>query len=339
MTVCKLRRVGWIVTSLWLLGCARGDIVLGTGNVGAPNAASSPFMPAFDAGDPAAFTPQGAPQGVAANSVGQATPAMVGTTSLPSGGVTVPPPTASVEDDAGTTPQPVDRPSAGCRKDPVRPLLRVHGQAASFLLDVPAAYDRRQAYPLVLAFRGTDTSTAEFRAQLALGAIADVLIVYPDPLDSATPWQFQRDMDLVDELISGLGDAYCVDQDRVFAIGDESGGLFANLVGCVRADQVRAIATLSSAPPPPGPCFGNTAVWLLQRTDLDPNTVGSGLGNRDFWATRNGCDVLDPQPVAPTPCVAYAGCARELPVHFCEYAGSTWPGFAITGAWQFFESL
>lgn len=338
MSVCKLRRIAEVVTGLWLVGCARGDIVLGTGAMVAPNAASGTFTPALDAGEAPSSAGQAASQVVAANSVGQGSPAMVATSNLPSGGATVPPPTASVEDDAGT-PKPVDRPSVGCGQEPVRPALRVRGRAASFLLDVPAAYDKRQAYPLVLAFRGVDTSTAEFRAQLDLGSIADALIVYPDPLDSATPWQFQRDMDLVDELISGLGAAYCVDQDRVFAIGDESGGLFANLVGCVRADQVRAIATLSSAPPPPGPCFGNTAVWLLQRTDLDPNTVGSGLGNRDFWAARNGCNVLDPQPVAPTPCVAYAGCTQELPVHFCEYAGSTWPSFAITGAWQFFESL
>src|SRR5262245_8630105 len=110
MSVCKLRRIRGIVASLWLVGCARGDIVVGTGAVGSPNAASGPIMPASDAGEAPAVTPQVAAQGVAANSFGQVPPAMVGTSSVPSVGVTVPPPTASGEDDAGA-PKPVDRPS------------------------------------------------------------------------------------------------------------------------------------------------------------------------------------------------------------------------------------
>jgi hypothetical protein len=322
------------VVSAWLCvscyGCARGDIVLGTAAAETAQAAET----AHDAMDAASDTSEVAPnEPPAANSVTQQ-PTASGTGQQPA----TPPPLTEASDDAGA-PVSVAQTSPGCSRAPVQPDVRVDGQPVRFLLDLPATYDARQAYPLVLAFRGTQSSSAEFRTRLGLQAIADAVIVYPDPLDRDTPWQFQRDMALVDELVTQLSAAYCIDGDRVFALGSDAGALFANLVGCVRAEQVRGIATLTSAPPPPGPCFGNTAVWLLQRTDLDPNTVGSGLGNRDFWATRNTCDLLTPEPVAPDPCVTYSRCSPGLPVHFCEYEGAQWPDFAIKGAWQFFESL
>jgi polyhydroxybutyrate depolymerase len=144
---------------------------------------------------------------------------------------------------------------------------------------------------------------------------------------------------MVDALVSTMGGAYCVDQDRVFAIGDSAGAFFVNLVGCVRADKVRGIAVLSNAPPPPGPCLDNTAVWLLQQTDTDPMTVGNGLGNRDFWATRNSCNVLMPKSIPSAGCVEYAGCSDRFPVHFCEHDGDALPSFAVSRAWDFFRSL
>jgi poly(3-hydroxybutyrate) depolymerase len=208
---------------------------------------------------------------------------------------------------------------------------------ASYELDVPAGYDQTRSYPLVMAFRNSDVGVGAFRAQLNLAAIADAIIAYPNPPDQT--WQFQRDISLVDELMSQLNESYCVDMDRVFALGDGAGALVANLFGCMRGDQIRGIAMLSNVPPPPGPCLGNVAIWLLQRVDTDPMTVGSGLGNRDFWATRNGCDVRMPEPVSPSPCLKYAGCSQDLPVHFCEYRGSAWPTFAVDAAWTFFSAL
>jgi hypothetical protein len=193
----------------------------------------------------------------------------------------------------------------------------------------------------VLAFRGMAQSAAEFRAQLQLATVmgSEAIVVHANPVANGTSWEFQRDIPMVDALVSTLGAAYCVDQDRVFAIGDSAGALFVNLVGCVRAAKVRGIAVLSNAPPPPGPCLDYTAVWLLQQTDTDPMTVGAGLGNRDFWAGRNSCNVLMPKSIMPAGCVEYAGCSDRLPVHFCEHDGNGLPSFAVSTAWDFFRSL
>jgi poly(3-hydroxybutyrate) depolymerase len=212
---------------------------------------------------------------------------------------------------------------------------------ATFLRDLPAGYDKARAYPLVLAFRGTDLSADEFRAQLNLGAVAGAaaIIVHPNPLNDAVAWDFQRDMQLVGGLLAKLGADYCIDLDRVFAIGDGIGAMLVNLVGCVRGDQLRAIAPLSSVPPPPGPCVGRPAVLLMQQRNTDPMTFGNGLGNRDAWAGKNACDNPTSMQAAPNPCVAYTGCAAGFPVSYCEYDGSALPTFAAREAWDFFEAL
>jgi polyhydroxybutyrate depolymerase len=215
----------------------------------------------------------------------------------------------------------------------------VNGARASFLLDLPKQYDKRRGYPLLLAFRGPNQTSEEFRSELNLTSIADAIVVYANPLDPYADWQFQRDVVQVDALLEKLGDAYCVDQDRVFALGKESGSMLANWLGCVRGDRMRAVATLTSAPPPPEACIGSAAVWLLQRTDTDPMTVGNGYGNRDFWAFRNGCDMTMAQAVAGTSCVDYAACVPDIPVRFCEHRGAASPSFAASAAWQFFSSL
>jgi poly(3-hydroxybutyrate) depolymerase len=229
------------------------------------------------------------------------------------------------------------RRSDGCGKEPIPPSPSVDLQALSFLLDLPASYDKTRPYPLVLAFRSMETSADEFRSQLNLASLADAIIAYPNPREIGPP--LQADVAGADELISQLSAGYCVDLDHLFALGDGSGALFANLLGCLRGDQIRAIATFSNAPPPPGPCVGNTGVWLLQRNDTDPSTVGSGLGNRDFWARSNACDLRMPKPVSPSPCIEYRGCSAGSPVRFCEYTGTQWPSYAVSGAWEFFESF
>ncbi|HET8937417.1 MAG TPA: hypothetical protein VFN67_28435, partial [Polyangiales bacterium] len=237
----------------------------------------------------------------------------------------------------------IARPSAGCGRDPASAgtTVTVNGVSADFLLEVPAPYQRARGYALVLAFRGMDQTAALFRDQLQLAAVTSsaAIIVHVNPLSPDTNWDFQRDMPLVSALITALGNNYCLDLDRVFAVGDKEGAMFVNLVGCVRAPQVRAIALLSSTPPPLGPCRTNLAVWLMQQSDAETMTVGNGLGNRDFWALRNGCDLYSPTLVSPAGCVAYANCGAGLPVRYCEHQGAGLPSFAIGAAWDFFEML
>lgn len=336
-----LRRLYSATATVWmgtqLLGCARGDIVLGTGATRSMEVAASaePSLP--DASLAAESTVPVAPHVHGAQQPPMAASGVTGTAQVSTMPVGTSP--ANEDVDAGA-PRPVGRPSSGCGQEPVEREVLVDGVPASFLLDIPEGYDKARAYPLILSFRDLDESAAEFRTRLSLVDDAQAFVVYANPMVDALGWQFRSDIAQVDALTSSLGRAYCVDLDRLFAIGDGAGALFANLVGCARGEQMRAIAMLSSAPPPPGPCYGNSAVWLLQRTDTDPMTVGNGLGNRDFWSSRNACDASKPQQaVGASSCVEYAGCMPGMLVRFCEYRGSNWPSFAVRGAWEFFDAL
>jgi poly(3-hydroxybutyrate) depolymerase len=218
--------------------------------------------------------------------------------------------------------------------------IQVNGMRATYTLDLPLAYDKTRAYPLVFAFRGTNVTADDFRGYLNLAPVtgADAILVHPNCVSDASAWDIPRDTPMVDALLAKLESGTCVDQSRVFAIGHGAGALFVTMLGCLRGDTLRAIAPLSGAPPP-GMCIGQTAVWLAQG-NMDPMTLAAGRGNRDFWAGRNACDTRMPQPVSPSPCVEYAGCNAGFAVRYCEYDGDLGlPSFAASGVWSFFKGL
>ena len=235
------------------------------------------------------------------------------------------------------------RPSNGCGREVVSPetSIQVGALRASYRLDLPQAYDSARAYPVVLAFREENTSLDAFRAELSLPAAtaSEAIVVYPDCLNQAASWDVQRDIGLYEALLPKLAADYCIDLDRVFAVGYGSGALFVNALGCIHPDEVRAIAPLSGAPRPAGACAGQTAVWMLQDKN-DLVLLDASRGNRDFWARQNACDVTMSVPVDPAPCVEYLGCDTRMPVRYCEYDGAAaLPSFAGSAVWDFFSPL
>jgi polyhydroxybutyrate depolymerase len=337
-----------IFAAAWLgmltAACSRGDIILGERGGRLEPAA----VGAFSGVAGSSIAPAGSGGGTIVNEAGSAAGSggeFAGTAGAKvtdsQAGAAGPAGMSGSAADAGPPPT-VARPSSGCGKDPALAdsSVDVYGTHSNYLVDLPVGYARAQAYPLILAFRGTDATADQFRQTLKLTSVAgaEAIIVYANPLNETAAWDFMRDMPLFDALLSKLKSDYCVDADRVFAIGNGAGSLFVNLVGCVNADDVRAIALLSGAPPPPGPCTGSIAAWLVQST-ADPMMLGPGLGNRDFWAQRNSCDVRVSMPVPPIPCVEYAGCTPGVPVRYCEHDSDALPSFVASGAWQFFKSL
>jgi poly(3-hydroxybutyrate) depolymerase len=235
------------------------------------------------------------------------------------------------------------RPSSGCGVDPkpADTTIQVSSMRASFLLDLPAGYDKARAYPVVLAFHDTDNTAESFRRLLDLPSVtgADAIVVHPNCFDDMPSWDVQRDLALFEPLLARLGTSYCVDQARVFAVGYGSGALFVNALGCIRGESVRGIAPLTAAPPPAAGCSSQTAVWLLQ-SSADAATLGTALGNRDFWARQSDCNLGVTVPVEPSPCVEYSGCDIRFPVRYCEYKGDGMlPGFVAGGVWSFFRAL
>jgi poly(3-hydroxybutyrate) depolymerase len=234
------------------------------------------------------------------------------------------------------------RASTGCGLELGAPqaTIRVNGLSMRYVLDLPATYDKTQPYPLLMAFHGENVTAEVFRSQLGLTALAgsEAVVVHPEVPSDAVSWDPQRDIPLVDALRADLAARYCVDEDRVFAVGHGSGAWLVTMFGCMHGDELRGIALLSGAPPP-GMCLGQPAAWLAQNAS-DAMTLGFGRGNRDFWGSRNGCDMGMAAPVAPSPCLAYGGCDVRSPVQYCEYSRSADPpSFAASSMWGYFRGL
>jgi polyhydroxybutyrate depolymerase len=320
--------------------CARGDIILGArgGSLG-PAANGSIDLDASTSG---ATDSGGASAAGSGGSAAGSFSGSAGANGMPAAaGVAAPAGTGGAAADAGASSEGA-RPSTGCGKDPVvsDTNIQIGGLRASYLIDLPSDYDKTRAYPLIMAFRGSGSTTDEFRGYLNLPAVtgADAIVVHPNCPNDATTWDVQRDPSVVDAMLSKLEAGLCVDQSRVFAVGHGTGALFVTMFGCLRGDVLRGIAPLSGAPPP-GMCTGETAVMITQG-NADPMMLGLGRGNRDFWAARNSCDLRMPAPVDPMPCVEYAACDDGYPVRYCEFDGDVGlPTFAASGLWSFFKSL
>jgi poly(3-hydroxybutyrate) depolymerase len=220
--------------------------------------------------------------------------------------------------------------------------IQVSGMSASYIVDLPPNYDKTRPYPLVLAFRASNVTAAQFRGSLNLPQVAgtDAILVHPNCLGDAPSWSEQRDLPLFDMLLAQTVARYCVDERRVFAAGQGIGGYFASVLGCVRADKLRAVAAFAPGVPPGDTCQGEVGVWIAQGNADTATAVANGRNTSIFWGRRNACDITQSTDVDPSPCKQFAGCQPGFPVRYCEYNGGLeLPAFAASGVWDFFKGL
>ena len=74
------------------------------------------------------------------------------------------------------------------------------------------------------------------------------IFVYPDSLHDpelgAVAWAFSstaHDVPFFEALITELAGSYCVDMDRIFALGVSSGGIMSNKLGCFLGDTAPSL--------------------------------------------------------------------------------------------------
>jgi poly(3-hydroxybutyrate) depolymerase len=243
---------------------------------------------------------------------------------------------------AGATSPRMGSPGCGMAPPAADTSIQVAGMSASYLVDLPLSYDATRPYPLVLAFRPSTGTAEEFRGRLNLPQVtgADAIVVHPNCLGDAPNWSVQRDLPLFDALLAQTVARYCVDERRVFAAGDGIGAYFASMLGCLRADKLRAVASVSPGIPPSTPCQGEIAVWIAQSSTDTATALTNGRNTSAFWARHNGCDATRSTAVEPTPCMEFAGCDPGYAVRYCEYSSNPdLPPFAASGLWTFFKGL
>ena len=251
--------------------------------------------------------------------------------------------------------------SAGCGKANPQPgssQQPLNVASHQYYVKLPANYDPDTAYPVIFMFHptGNPLNWAEQNAGFEKNGAKDASIrVYPGAANNGNGWG-SNDVSFFVPLHDQIRENFCVDEARMFAAGESSGGDFVSILGCEFADKLRAVAPCATKDvrdyplnAETRPCTGQvTAVVIHGKND---NVVGPANGplTRDFYVGLNHCgeatqpvqDYTDPM----SNCIEYTECDADYPVFWCqhtdpEYSGTNhgWPHFAGDMLWELFSS-
>jgi polyhydroxybutyrate depolymerase len=210
--------------------------------------------------------------------------------------------------------------STGCGKSsPLVPgasadeSLMSGGITRSYLLHIPRGYRDTAAQALVLNFHGHGSSAANQAYVTGFSAIADsydVIVAYPQGAvgpDHHTGWDTgtarnprTNDVLYVSDLLRHLQSTWCINPDRIYAIGFSNGGGMVNLLACKLAGRIAAFASVSGAyPAVPGGCHPMRPVPFMELHGTGDGVVPyGGSVFKSYppvtrwlqqWAQRDGC--------------------------------------------------
>lgn len=214
--------------------------------------------------------------------------------------------------------------------------IDVGGSTRRYVLVEPLAVDPQKKLPLVFVLHGDGGEAASFheawRFEEASGA--DAFLAYPSGIGYT--WDNDsvlgnRDVELLERLVSELAGRLPIDRERVFAAGYSSGGFLANVTACQRPGLLRAIASNAGGAPykqalvwPNGytRCPGQkpTAMLALHGERDFSVTFDSGRFSAEYWAYVNGCREDEMEPTGYDECRVYRGCQEGKAVGFCRIA-------------------
>lgn len=129
------------------------------------------------------------------------------------------------------------------------------GVKRSYLLHLPRVYTPTNAHGLIFSFhgRGKDAKEQERLSQFSnYNLNPNMLVLYPDGIKNqwqGDPDAKSQDVQLVLDLIEKVQNRYCIDKDRIYAVGKSNGGGFAaNVLAChpIAQNKVRQ-ATLRTS--------------------------------------------------------------------------------------------
>lgn len=252
--------------------------------------------------------------------------------------------------------------SKGCGKvdRKARTTIAVDGVERSYLLDEPADYVSHDPWPLIVAFHGRTNSNEEIRQYFGLNRSADeYFVAYPAALQKDTGtfhWSDPgdklstlRDIEFFDAIVAEIGDAHCIDMDRIYTVGHSLGAWMANNVACARGDVVRGSAIVGGSGIV-APCAGPSAAMIINNPDdtLSPHKGVEAV--RDLRLKTNACsgETRETQPQSLL-CKEYTDCDGGNTVVWCpheidrdkrgNYYPHLWPDGTGEVIIEFFDDL
>jgi poly(3-hydroxybutyrate) depolymerase len=207
---------------------------------------------------------------------------------------------------------------------------------------LPTGYDPMRAYPVIVLLHGCGNGTNNVPMERQTGA--DAIVIRGTGSASGTCWESganSADVTFFDAMVADTKQRFCTDTGRFFVVGYSSGSWLANQLGCIRANVLRAGATVAGGNPGTRNCMGKFAHMFVHDRGDTSNQISGSISARDRLLDVNSCGT-ETAPQDPSPCVRYQGCDPGYPVVWCETMGQnhnrqdnvTAPAF-----WKFFQEF
>ncbi|MCM4081202.1 ricin-type beta-trefoil lectin domain protein [Paractinoplanes hotanensis] len=227
----------------------------------------------------------------------------------------------------------------GCGKAPALAsgthTIQSGGKSRSFILSVPANYDSNRQYRLIFGFHwwgGTAEAVAsggsdgDVYAHYGLRRLADNSAIFVAPQGIGNGWANSggEDVTFVDDMISRLDNALCIDTAQRFSLGFSYGGAMSYALACARPTVFRAVAAIA-APGPISGCSGGAQPFAYMGIHGVGDNPAAGRALRDRFVRNNGCTTQNPpEPAAGSRThitTTYSGCREGYPVVWAAFDG------------------
>jgi len=248
--------------------------------------------------------------------------------------------------------------SAGCGKTPSiassdynnghHIAITAGGMQREYVLNVPTSYNNATPYKLIIAYHqlsGTadDVYKSQYYHLLSLSNDSTIFVA-PNGQQggqnctqaSGCGWANPNntDLQLADAIVAQIEDNFCVDKNRIFAIGWSAGGSMAYKTACERPlsapanGYVRGVAVYSGQQLS-GNCTPSAPVAYYASHGTQDTVIGYNLGVSlaQTYAGVNGCTWMTPTKVTSGPhvCTSMTGCTTGYPLEFCSFNGPHTP--------------
>ena len=238
-------------------------------------------------------------------------------------------------------------------------LILVNDGIREFRLSVPSS-EAGTKLPLIIAFHGGGGAEEDFQQQDEfdqLGEQEKFIMVYAVAEDGRTSAEGEwflntaatsfEDNDFTEAIVDNLSSQYCIDQDRLYAIGYSLGSMYTYEIACQLNHRFAAVASFAGTMPvDPETCelSGNMGVLHIHGKfdyiiDYDDDwdwkdgehegvgTMSNVPGMIEAWSMRANCASSDTDSDFFLEHITHSGCFGDTRVeHYgIEFGEHTWP--------------
>tara|TARA_B100000927_G_scaffold189760_1_gene152914 strand:- start:121 stop:1026 length:906 start_codon:yes stop_codon:yes gene_type:complete len=238
-------------------------------------------------------------------------------------------------------------------------LILVNDGMREFRLSVPSS-EAGTKLPLIIAFHGGGGAEEDFQQQDEfdqLGEQEKFIMVYAVAEDGRTSAEGEwflntaatsfEDNDFTEAIVDNLSSQYCIDQDRLYAIGYSLGSMYTYEIACQLNHRFAAVASFAGTMPvDPETCelSGNMGVLHIHGKfdyiiDYDDDwdwkdgehegvgTMSNVPGMIEAWSMRANCASSDTDSDFFLEHITHSGCFGDTRVeHYgIEFGEHTWP--------------